>query len=173
MDVVIGRIGRPHGIRGEVSVEVRTDEPDRWFTIGAVLATDPVGAGPLTVRRVRRHGDRLLLMFQQVPDRGAAEGLRGVLLTADVDQGAWPDDPEEFHDRQLVGLCVHDQHGHDVGEVVAVLHAPAHELLVVRRKDGAEALVPFVRALVPDVDLDTGRVVVADRPGLLDPETLG
>jgi 16S rRNA processing protein RimM len=172
VDVVIGRIGRAHGVRGEVAVDVRTDEPEQRFAAGAVLGTDPQAAGPLTVTGSRPHGGRLLVRFDEVTDRGAAEGLRGVLLTAAVSDADRPDDPEEFYDHQLVGLKVVDGAGVVVGEVADVLHHPAHDLLVVRRDAGGEDMVPFVAALVPDVDLDRGRLTVSDRPGLLDPERM-
>lgn len=170
MDVVIGRIGRAHGIRGELSVDVRTDDPDARFAVGAVLATDPLSAGPLTVKATRPHTGRLLVRFVEVPDRTAAEGLRGVLLTTDEDV-VDDDDPDAYYPHQIVGLRVVTDSGSDVGEVVELLPAPAHDLLRVRRHDGGEALVPFVTALVPDVDLGAGRLTVADRPGLLHPET--
>jgi 16S rRNA processing protein RimM len=172
MDVVIGRIGRAHGVRGEVTVDVRTDDPDLRFAVGARLGTDPDAAGPLTVAASRPHGGRLLVRFEEVTDRNAAEGLRGVLLTAAVSEAEGPGDPEEFYDHQLVGLQVLDDGGGVVGEVADVLHHPGHDLLVVRRDAGGEALVPFVAALVPDVDLERGRLTVADRPGLLDPERM-
>jgi 16S rRNA processing protein RimM len=173
MDVVVGRVGRAHGIGGEVSVEVRTDEPDRRFAVGATLTTEPAAAGPLTVRSSRQHGRRLLVRFDEVADRGAAEMLRGILLSASIDDASRPQCPDEFFDQQLVGLAVHTEDDAAVGEVVRVEHAPAHDLLVVRRFDGVEVLVPFVTALVPTVDLTAGRITVADRPGLLDPESLG
>lgn len=169
MDVVIGRIGRAHGIRGEVAVEVRTDDPDSRFATGAVLGTDPSSAGPLTVETTRPHSGRLLVRFAQVPDRTAAEGLRGVLLTVEAPEAA-DDEPDAYYAHELVGLRVVTDAGGEVGEVSEVLPAPAHDLLRVRRDDGGEALVPFVEALVPDVDLPAGRVTVADRPGLLHPE---
>ena len=171
MDVVVGRIGRAHGIRGEVAVEVRTDHPDARFVAGAELGTDPASAGPLTIAATRPHRDRLLVSFAEVPDRSAAEGLRGVLLTVSNDDVDDVDDPDAFYPHELVGLRVRTDDGLDVGEVVEVLPAPAHDLLRVRRDDGGEALVPFVGALVPEVDLDGGRLVVADRPGLLHPDT--
>jgi 16S rRNA processing protein RimM len=172
VDVVVGRIGRAHGIRGEVTVDVRTDEPEQRFGAGARLSTDPAAAGPLTVASARPHGDRLLVRFEEIPDRNAAEGLRGVLLTVAVPRSEEPDDPDEFYDHQIVGLQVLDEAGAVVGEVADVLHNPAHELLVVRRADGGEALVPFVTELVPEVDVNAGRLVVADRPGLLDPDRM-
>lgn len=171
VDVVIGRIGRAHGVRGEVSIESRTDEPDRRYAPGAVLLTDPPAAGPLTVSAVRSHGDRLLVSFEEVADRGTAEGLRGVLLTVEADPAAAPPDPDEFYDHQLIGLRV-EADGAEVGEVARVLHHPAHDVLVVRRSSGGEAMVPFVADLVPEVDVASGRLTVANRPGLLEPEMM-
>jgi 16S rRNA processing protein RimM len=173
VDVVVGRIGRAHGVRGELTVEVRTDEPARRFAVGTCLQTDPVSAGPLTVAATRPHSGRLLVRFEEVADRSAAEGLRGVLLTAEALDAEPADDPDEYFDHQLVGLAVTDHTGALVGEVVEVVHNPAHELLRVRRQDGGDALVPFVAALVPEVDIEKRRVTVADRPGLLDPEQMG
>ena len=181
-EVVVGRIGRPHGVRGEVSVEPRTDEPDRRFVPGTVLGTEAPRAAPraespaagtrpsrLTVRAVRWHQDRLLVTFDELADRTAAESARGLLLLTEVPEDARPDDPEEFYDHQLVGLRVVTTDGRDVGEVRAVVHGAAQDLLAVRPEAGPEALVPFVTALVPEVDLAGRRVVVADRPGLLTP----
>jgi 16S rRNA processing protein RimM len=175
--VVVGRVGKAHGIRGEVSVEPRTDEPDRRFAVGAALATDqhgrPAGAdhpATLTVVATRWHQGRLLVRFDDVADRTAAERLRGLLLSADVPADETPSDPEEYYDHQLVGLRVHTTEGVEVGELIEVQHGAAQDLLVVRTQDAEEVLVPFVTALVPEVDLRAGRLVVADRPGLLDPE---
>ena len=172
MDVVVGRVGRAHGVRGEVVVDVRTDEPAERFAVGVRLGTDPVAVGPLTVAAVRPHQDRLLLQFDGVSDRSSAEGLRGVLLTAEVAVGDEPAGTDEFYDHQLVGLRVRDQRGSAVGEVADVVHNPGHDLLVVRRRDGGEALVPFVAELVTEVDLEGGALTVDDRPGLLDPEQM-
>lgn len=168
MQLVVGRIGRPHGIRGEVTVEVRTDDPELRFAPGAELATDPASAGPLVVRAARWHKGVLLVGFEGVTDRNAAEALRGTLLVIDsADLPPLPD-PDEFHDHELVGLTVVTVAGEPVGEVVDVLHH-GQDLLVVRREKG-EALVPFVKALVPEVDLAAGRLVVDAPPGLLDPD---
>lgn len=174
--VVVGRIGKAHGIRGEVSVEPRTDEPDRRFAVGSVLATEaPRGGVPhgpgrptrLTIRTVRWHQSRLLVTFAEIPDRTAAETARGLLLVATVTAEERPEDPEEFYDHQLVGLRVVTTDGAEVGTLAEVVHGSAQDLLVVRTEDGREVLVPFVSALVPVVDLDAGRIEVADRPGLL------
>jgi 16S rRNA processing protein RimM len=173
VDVVVGRIGKPHGIRGEVTVEVRTDEPDRRFIVGTSLRAErPSGsAAPwseLTVLATRWHQTTLLVRFEELPDRTTAEAARGLLLHADVPVDESPEDPEEFYDHQLVGLAAEDVDGRALGEVTSVLHG-AQDLLQIRTPDGRDALVPFVAALVPEVDLPGGRVVVADRPGLVTP----
>jgi 16S rRNA processing protein RimM len=176
-EVVVGRIGRAHGVHGEVSVEPRTDEPDRRFADGVVLGTrSPLGGpaapgrpGTLTVARTRWHQSRLLVTFVELRDRTAAEAVRGLTLVTDVDTAEAPEDPEEFYDHQLVGLAVVTTEGAEVGAVSEVLHTTAQDLLVVRTPEGAELLVPFVSALVPVVDVAAGRLEVRDRPGLLTP----
>lgn len=172
IEVVVGRIGKPHGIRGEVTVELRTDEPERRFVVGApLIAESPRGQrSTLNVERIRWHQGVLLVHFEGVGDRTAAEGARGTMLIAEVDPDEQPDDPDEFYDHQLVGLKVQDTDGQDRGEVTGVLHG-AQDLLQIRTPNGP-VLVPFVAALVPTVDVAGGRVVVADRPGLLDPGEL-
>jgi 16S rRNA processing protein RimM len=135
------------------------------------VRTDPASAGPLTIVDGRMHSGRLLLTFEGYADRGAAEGLRGVLLVADVDPAERLADPDEFHDSQLVGLAVRTVDGEPVGELTEVLHLPGQDVLAVRRPDGTEVLVPFVAAMVPTVDLDGGVIVVDPPPGLLtDPD---
>lgn len=168
MQLVVGRIGRPHGIRGEVTAEVRTDSPEARFAPGTVIATDPAGVGPLVVESMRWHKSILLLRFEGVGGREAAEELRGTMLVVDSADVPAPDDPDEFHDHQLIGMSVVTIGGEAVGEVADVLHH-GQDLLVIRRP-GGEVLVPFVKALVPEVDLDAGRIVVDPPPGLLDPE---
>jgi 16S rRNA processing protein RimM len=169
VQLVVARIGRAHGIKGQVSVEVRTDEPELRLAPGAVLATEPASAGPLTVADGRVHSGRLLLRFKGIDDRTGAEALRGTLLIADIDPTQSPEDPEEFYDHQLIGLDVVLADGTPVGELAAVLHLPAQDLLSVKRPDGSEALVPFVHEIVPEIDLDARRVVLTPPPGLLNP----
>lgn len=169
MEVVVGRIGRPHGIRGEVSVEVRTDDPEGRLAPGTTLRTDPAAAGPLTIETGRVHSGRLLLGFQGYPDRTAVEALRGVLLVTDVDPDERPEDPEEYYDHQLAGLAVRTVEGEDVGTLHEVLHLPGQDVLAVRRADGSEVLVPFVHEIVPEVDLQAGQLLVDPPPGLLAP----
>ncbi len=165
--LVVGRIGRAHGIKGEVTVEVRTDDPERRFAPGSVLLTDPAHVGPLTVAAGRVHSGRLLLSFEGVRDRNAAEALRGTLLLVEVDADERLEDPDEFYDHQLVGLTAVQADGVEVGRVSQVLHLPAQDVLVVKDAHGRESLVPFVAEIVPEVDLDAGRVVLNPPPGLL------
>jgi 16S rRNA processing protein RimM len=165
--VVVGRIGRPHGVRGEVTVEVRTDDPDLRFVPGAVLLTDPADRGPLTVAAVRWHREILLLSVDGVDSREEAEELRDTLLLVDVAALPELEDPDSFYDHQLVGLTAVLTDGAVLGEVAAVRHEGA-ELLVVRRPEGGEVLVPFVAAIVPTVDLAAGSLVVDPPEGLLE-----
>jgi 16S rRNA processing protein RimM len=168
MLVVVGRVGRAHGLRGELAVDVRTDEPETRLAPGNVLQTDPAEAGPLTIETGRVHSGRLLLTFAGVTDRTAAEALRGTLLLVDVDPEVLPEDDDEWYDHQLVGLDVVLSDGTAVGEVREVLHLPGHDVLAIDRRDGDEVLVPFVEEMVPEVDLAANRLVVTPPPGLLD-----
>ncbi|HLL09118.1 MAG TPA: ribosome maturation factor RimM [Nocardioidaceae bacterium] len=170
VEVVVGRLGRPHGVRGEIAVQLRTDEPERRFVPGAALRTDRPLRPVLTVTAVRPHGPRLLLTFAEVSDRTGAEALRGALLCADVDEAERPAGPDEFYDRQLVGLTAVSAGGRKVGVVAQVVHLPAHDLLAITAEAGNELLVPFVAQLVPEVDLSSRRVVLADLQGLLEPQ---
>ncbi|MEU7483583.1 ribosome maturation factor RimM [Streptomyces sp. NPDC042319] len=168
MQLVVARIGRAHGIKGEVTVEVRTDEPELRLAPGAVLATDPASTGPLTIETGRVHSGRLLLRFEGVKDRTAAEALRNTLLIAEVDPEVLPEDPEEFYDHQLVDLDVVTADGTEVGRITEVSHLPYHDLLVVERPDGSEVMIPFVTEIVPEIDLEEQRAVITPPPGLLD-----
>lgn len=167
MELLVGKIGRAHGIRGEVAVQVRTDQPEDRFAPGVVFDTD---LGPLRIASLRWTSGRLLVHFEGVTDRTGAERLRGTSLVAEVPDDERPEDPEEFFDHQLVGLHAQTVGGDDVGEVAEVLHLPMQDVLAVRTPEGREVLVPFVAAIVPEVDLDGGRVLVDPPPGLLGPE---
>jgi 16S rRNA processing protein RimM len=168
MQLVVGRVLRPHGVHGEVVVEVRTDSPAERFAVGSVYATDPPAAGPLTITEIRPHQGRLLVTFDTFADRDVADALRGVLLLVDSSVVQEPEDPDEFNDHQLVGLRAETADGEVLGEVVRIEHAPASDLLVLSLVDGRTGLVPFVRAIVPTVDIAGGRVVLTPPEGLFD-----
>lgn len=168
MRVVVGRIGRAHGIRGDLSVEPRTDEPERRFAPGSsVLCLRGGVERLLTITSARPHGGRLLVSFDEIGDRTAAEQLHGAILEVEIDPSQEPDDEDAFYDHQLIGLAVVVA-GERRGHVREVLHLPAHDSLLVD-VDGRRVQVPFVAALVPEVDLQARTVTVVDRPGLLDP----
>lgn len=168
MQLVVARIGRAHGIKGEVTVEVRTDEPELRLGPGAVLATDPASAGPLTIETGRVHSGRLLLRFEGVRDRTGAEALRNTLLIAEIDPDEQPEDEDEYYDHQLIDLDVVTRDGQPVGRITEIAHLPTQDLFVVERPDGSEVLVPFVEQIVTEIDLEEQRAVIDPPPGLID-----
>jgi 16S rRNA processing protein RimM len=170
VEVVVGRVGRAHGLRGEVSVDLRTDEPARRFAAGVVVACGAASYPTLTVQRARPHGSRWLVTFAEISDRDAAEALRGAMLTLEVPPDERPADPSEYYDHQLVGLRAVTTDGDHVGAVQQLVHLPAQDLLSIRRTDGLEVLVPFVAELVPEVDQAAGTLTIAPLAGLLDPD---
>lgn len=163
IDVRLGSVGRAHGLKGEVAVHVSTDEPERRFVRGAQLRA---GDRTVVVAGSRLHAGTMLLSFEGVKDRSAAEALRGLDLWASVPDDDVPTAADEFYDRVLVGMSVHDHAGTRVGTVSDVAHLPAHDSLQVQTADG-EYLVPFVQALVPLVDIEAGVIHLADVGGLL------
>ena len=171
MQLTIATIGRAHGLRGDVSLDVRTDVPAERFTVGAVLRTVPVSAGPLTIARVRAQADRWYVGFDEVADRTAAEALRGVELVMEVEASQ---EEDAWYPYELMGLRAERPDGTVVGEVIGLEHLPAQDALVLREAGGARTLIPFVRAIVPVVDVPGGRVVIDAPHGLLaadEPET--
>jgi 16S rRNA processing protein RimM len=167
MDRVVARVGRAHGLRGEVTVEVRTDAPEQRFVEGATFSTDPAAAGPLTLRSARDNNGVLLLAFEGVADRTGAESLRGTLLLVAADAS---DEPDAWYDDELVGLRAQRPDGSPLGEVVGLLTGGAQDLLEVRPVGAGRStvLVPFVTALVPVVDVPGGRVVIDPPGGMFD-----
>jgi 16S rRNA processing protein RimM len=171
MQLVVGRISRPHGVRGELAVEVRTDDPELRLATGAVLATEPAAAGPLTIASTRWHQGRLLVQFEGLADRDGADQLRGVLLVVDSAELEDVADPDDFRDHQLIGLAVLTMDGEQVGEVTDVLHYGQDLLVVAGRGEraGTEIMIPFVSAIVPEVDVGAGQLRIDPPPGLVDP----
>ncbi|MFD9981162.1 ribosome maturation factor RimM [Streptomyces massasporeus] len=168
MQLVVARIGRAHGIKGEVTVEVRTDEPELRLGPGAVLTTDPAGAGPLTIETGRVHSGRLLLRFEGVSDRSGAEALRNTLLIAEIDPEELPEGDDEYYDHQLMDLDVVTADGTEVGRITEISHLPSQDLFIVERPDGSEVMIPFVEEIVTEIDLEEQRAVINPPPGLID-----
>jgi 16S rRNA processing protein RimM len=173
--LTVARIGKPHGLRGEVTVRLHTDDPERRFAPGAAFRTEAApGSGvprSLTIRSTRVHNGIWLLAFEQVPDRTGAESLRGTRLLLETDEaGAKPGEPEDdaWYEDDLVGLEVVRRDGARVGTVSGLELGAAQDLLVVTLQAGGTAYLPFVEAIVPEVDVDGGRVVVDPPDGLLE-----
>lgn len=189
MSIVVARIGKPHGLRGEVTVQLHTDDPGRRLAPGASFATEArSGSGvprELTIRTARPHNGTWLLSFEGIPDRTGAEGLRGARLVVDTDEAAeaaagsetgseagseaaTDDDEDAYYEDELVGLAVESPAGERLGTVASLETGSAQDLLVVTLEDGTSAWIPFVTAIVPEVDLAGGRIVVDPPAGLLD-----
>lgn len=157
MKLNVGRIGKAHGILGEATIEVRTDEAEDRFAIGAVLETD--SHGELIVVSARVHNGILLLGFQGIEDRNLIEALRNELLYAEVDIAAPGIDEDDYHVLQLVGCTAYLVDGDEFGVVTDVLNLPGQDVLAIKSADG-EVLIPFVRQLVPVVDIKAKRMTV-------------
>ena len=191
MSIVVARIGKPHGLRGEVTVQLHTDDPAGRLVAGASFATEArSGSGvprELMIRTARVHNGIWLLSFEGIPDRTGAEGLRGARLVVDTDEAAEAttgfaagsaagsaassaaaDDEDAYYEDELVGLAVESPAGERLGTVASLETGSAQDLLVVTLEDGTSAWIPFVAAIVPEVDLAGGRIVVDPPAGLLD-----
>jgi 16S rRNA processing protein RimM len=166
VQLVVARIGRAHGVLGEATIEVRTDQPEDRFFIGSVLATEPTIFGPLTITSVRDHNGTLLLGFKGVNDRNQVEELRDVLLLAEVDIEA-DSTEDDFHVQQLLQCQVSTQDGLEIGLVTDVINLPGQDVLAVDY-NGREVLIPFVKAIVPIVDVKNRKITVVPPAGLLD-----
>jgi 16S rRNA processing protein RimM len=165
--VAVGRIGKPHGIRGEVYVEPWTDAAEERFVLGAELATDPPQHGPLTVEGVRQQSGKLVLRFAGLEDRNAVEAIRGAYLVLPVTARPPIEDPDEFYDTDLIGLTVQTLAGEPVGPIVDVLHSTADSLLVIDLGE-REVLLPFRKEMVPVVDLERGIAQIDPPDGIFD-----
>ncbi|MBB5832083.1 ribosome maturation factor RimM [Brachybacterium aquaticum] len=166
LDVIVATIGRAHGLRGEVALTLRTDQPEDRLQPGAAFDVTVGGRErTLTVVRTRLQQDRWYAVFEEVADRTDAESLRGVDLVLEVDEDEEADeDPDAWYPSQLKGLAVRHVDGRELGTVAGIEHYPAQDLLVVRTPDRRRVQLPLVEQLVPEVDLEAG-VVTANPPG--------
>lgn len=167
MKVTVAFIGKPQGLKGEVSLDLRTDIPEERLSPGSVLETNPENAGPLTVATSRTSSGRWYVGFAGITDRNAAEELRGIELIADADDA---DEDDAWYVHELVGLRVERPNGEVLGKVTDLLNMPAQDLLEIRQNDGVKALIPFVEEFVPEVDIEGGRVIITPPYGLLSGE---
>ncbi|RUP86827.1 ribosome maturation factor RimM [Dermabacter sp. HSID17554] len=171
--VVVGTIGKAHGLKGEVSLMVRTDIPEERLVRGAEFDVDGPEGVParLTLTSTRTQQGRWYAKFAEIPNRTVAESLRGADLTLELDrEEEFEEDPDAWYPEELKGLEVRTEDGRVLGTVIGLDHYPAQDVLLVRGGDGRRIMLPFVEELVPEVDIDNG-FVLADPPGgLFDPE---
>ncbi len=168
--VRVGRLVKAHGLKGAIKLELYTDDPDARFTAGSTFSLQVPEESPwhgksLTLNELRWYNGVPVAFFDDVPDRSAAETLIKAILWADESDP----EPDAWYDHQLVGIDV-VRDGSTVGEIVRVEHMPAQDLLVVKVADGREVLVPLVKAIVSEVDLEAGRVTVTPPQGLFEEE---
>jgi 16S rRNA processing protein RimM len=162
--VVVGVIAKAHGLRGEVVVHSRSDNPDRWSPGSVVF----LGERNLTIENVRPLGVRLLVKFESIDDRSSA----GTILGEVVVPASWLPDlpPGEYWPHELEGCVIVTEAGRVLGPIVDVIPNPANDLWVAVDEQGNETLVPALRDVVSTVDIADKRVVVRDLPGLTVPE---
>jgi 16S rRNA processing protein RimM len=157
MRLLVGRIGRAHGILGEATVEVRTDMPEARFAIGARVQTDT--SGELTVTSYRIHNGILLLGFAAIHDRNEIEKLRDTLMYCEVNIDEPSEYEDDYHVMQLIGCKAFLESGEEFGTISDVVNLPGQDLLAIDTTDG-EVLIPFVHQLVPVVDIKNRRMTV-------------
>ena len=163
MQLVVGRIGRAHGVLGEATIEVRTDDADQRFLIGNKLTLD--NGKQLEIKSSRWHNQVLLLSFIGIEDRNQIEELRDQLISADVDINKLA--PGEYHYQQLIGCEVFLEKGDLVGSVTEIVKLPGQDLLSIER-NGKEVLVPMVTAIIILIDVEKKKIVINPPEGLLD-----
>ena len=169
MDLVVGRLGRPHGVHGEISVEVRTDEPELRFAKGSKLSVKESN-NQLTVLSSRWHQEKMLVKFEEITDRDLANEIKGKTLTIKIDPNSIETKKDQYYEFQLAGLKVIDKNDKTLGQITEVITNLAQDLLVVETVDKREVLVPFVKQIVTNVDLDKKLVIMDPPTGLFDEE---
>lgn len=173
--VTVARVGKAHGLAGDVSVELRTDEPELRLAAGAQvwLVTGAKGEGPeltgkYTVAASRFHSGRFIVRLAEVTGRNAAEAIRGMFIESEVDPHELPQEEDAYYDRQLIGLSAQSVDGSSLGEIVRVDHLPGQDYLLIKGADGRETMVPFVAEIVPAVDLENSVVTIDPPAGLFE-----
>ena len=167
----VGRLLKAHGLKGAIKLELYTDSPNERFVPGAVFELQVPEESPwfgktVKVTELRWYNQSPVLFLDGVVDRTGAESLIKAILLIDAETEKLPDEPDAWYDHQLVGLkAMRD--GVEVGEVVRVEHFPAQDLLIIKTGD-REVMLPFVKAIVPAVDIKSGTVVVTPPTGLFE-----
>ncbi|MEY4418074.1 MAG: ribosome maturation factor RimM [Actinomycetota bacterium] len=167
----VGRLLKAHGLKGAIKLELYTDVPDERFVPGAkyslqVPEDSPWFGQSVTVKELRWYNAQPVIFLEGIEDRTKAESLIKAILLVEEDLSAKPQEPDAWYDQQLVGLKV-IRDGNEIGSVARVEHLPAQDLLVVDF-NGAEVMVPFVKAIVPEVNLESGTVLITPPLGLFE-----
>ena len=178
VELRVARLLKAHGLKGGLKLELYTDDPASRFQPGARLSVQVPTDSPwfgqqLTVRELKFFNAQPVAFFEGIDDRSAAEGLVKAILWVEQDPDATTGETDAWFDHQLVGLEVREGTTRR-GEIIRVDHLPAQDLLVVGGPHTrAEVLVPFVKAFVPEVNIDGGYVVVTPPGGLFESEDSG
>ena len=171
--LVIGQVLRPHGVRGELRVQVLTDHPDRFKHLEEVMLTinlDDDEGEIYPVERARLHQGFAIVKLAEVEDRNAADLLRGQWLLVPVED-AVPLEEGEFYVHQLIGLEMVTESGESIGTVTEMLETGANDVYVVDSPKYGEVLIPAIPDVIKDINLETGKITIAPLPGLLsDPD---
>ncbi|TFD77566.1 ribosome maturation factor RimM [Cryobacterium sp. Sr8] len=167
----VGRLTKAHGLKGAIKLELFTDDPGRRFVPGAVFTLQVPTSSPwhgktLELVELRWYNQHAVGFFKDVPDREAAETLAKAILWIDQDSAEQSDEEDAWYDHQLVGLAV-VRDGIQVGTLARLEHLPAQDLLIVKTPAG-EVMVPFVKAIVPSVDVKAGIITITPPPGLFE-----
>ncbi len=167
--VVIGRLRKPHGLRGEMLLEVLTDYPEARFYPGAVIHVGPRRLA-LTIRDVKPHRDGLLLTFEGYPDRTSVEPLRNQWVTIEAEEVIPPQEEDEYYDFQVLGMQVRTEAGQHLGRLVEIIETAGNDVFVVEPEVGPEILIPSIAEVVQEVRPEEGVVIVRLIPGLVPPD---
>ena len=167
----VGRLLKAHGLKGAIKLELYTDSPNERFVPGAVFSLQVPESSPwfgktVTIKELRWYNSHPVLFLEGIEDRTQAETLIKAILLVDQDLAETPTEPDAWYDQQLVGLKVYRE-GSEIGSVSRVEHLPAQDLLVVDYQ-GQEVMVPFVKQIVPEVDIKAGRVMITPPLGLFE-----
>lgn len=167
----VGRLTKAHGLKGAIKVELYTDSPEQRFVPGAVFTLQVPESSPwfektITLTELRWYNSHPVAFFEGVSDRTAAETLIKAILWVDHLDGDIPEEPEAWFDHQLTGLTVM-RDGSPIGTISRVDHFPAQDLLVVKT-ESSEVMVPFVKEIVPEVNIDAGTITLTPPGGLFE-----
>ncbi|KGJ80079.1 hypothetical protein GY21_02945 [Cryobacterium roopkundense] len=167
----VGRLTKAHGLKGAIKLELFTDDPGRRFVPGAVFTLQVPTGTPwhgktLELVELRWYNQHAVGFFKDVPDRTTAEGLAKAILWIESDAAEQSDEEDAWYDHQLIGLAVM-RDGEKIGTISRLEHMPAQDLLIVKTP-GGDVMIPFVKAIVPVVDVKSGTVTITPPPGLLE-----